>query len=154
MTRLVFRAESTRARASRGTVVRGSTTSVLMPSGDSISAARSATCTMLLVATIVTSRPSRFTSATPKGIAYSPSGTGPFSGYINLSSKMTTGLSSRIAVFQSPLASKGVDGRATFSPGTWLTQACRLWLCCAAERRVAPRVVRTTIGTFNLPPDM
>ena len=71
-----------------------------------------------------------------------------------MSSKMTTGLSSRIAVFQSPLASKGVDGRATFSPGTWLTQACRLWLCCAAERRVAPRVVRTTIGTFNLPPDM
>ena len=29
-----------------------------------------------------------------------------------------------------------------------------LWLCCAAERRVAPRVVRIVSGTLSLPPDM
>ena len=66
----------------------------------------------------------------------------------------TTGLSSRIAVFRSPFASAGVEGRTTFSPGTCATQAWRLWLCCAAERRVAPIVVRTVSGTFSLPPDM
>ena len=36
----------------------------------------------------------------------------------------------------------------------WLTQACRLWLCCAADLRVAPSVVRNTIGTRSAPPDM
>ena len=66
----------------------------------------------------------------------------------------TTGLSSRIAVFSRPLASAGVDGIATFRPGMWLTHACRLWLCCAADRRVAPSVVRSTSGTRRLPPDM
>ncbi len=67
---------------------------------------------------------------------------------------MTTGLSSRMAVFINPLASYGPDGRATFSPGTWLTHACSDCECCAAERRVAPSVVRNTIGTLILPPDM
>ena len=93
-------------------------------------------------------------SATPKGMAYSPSGTGPLSPYIILSSKKTTGLSSRIAVTSSPLASAGVEGSATLSPGTWAGHACRLWLCCAADRRVAPIVVRMTMGTRSLPPDM
>ncbi len=85
---------------------------------------------------------------------YSSAGTAPFNWYIILSSKKTTGLSSRIALLRSPLASYGVDGTATFNPGTWLSHACKLWLCCAAERRVAPRVVRRTIGTLSLPPDI
>ncbi len=73
---------------------------------------------MLLVATIVMSSPSLFTSATPSGIVYSSSGTGPLSLYIILSSKKTTGFSSRIAVFNNPFASYGVDGITTFNPGT------------------------------------
>ncbi len=47
-----------------------------------------------------------------------------------------------------------MDGIATFSPGTWLSHACSDCECCAAERRVAPSVVRSTIGTFHVPPDM
>src|SRR5712691_7435185 len=66
----------------------------------------------------------------------------------------TTGLSSRIAVFSRPFASAGSDGKTTFRPGTCATHACRLWLCCAAERRVAPIVVRCVSGTFSFPPDM
>src|SRR5256884_2983402 len=87
MAREVFFADSTSVFSSSGQVVRGSTTSALIPAFPSISAAPSATCTMLLVATIVISSPSRFTSATPKGMVYSCSGTGPFSLYIILSSK-------------------------------------------------------------------
>ena len=109
---------------------------------------------MLLVATMVMSSPSRLTSATPNGIVYSPIGTGPFSLYIILSSKKTTGFSSRIAVFNNPFASRGVEGIATFNPGTWLTHACSDCECCAADRRAAPNVVRKTIGTFHVPPDM
>jgi hypothetical protein len=74
--------------------------------------------------------------------------------YIILSSKMTTGLSSRMALFISPFASYGPDGSATLSPGMWLTQAWRDCECWAAERRVAPSVVRKTMGTLSLPPDM
>ena len=66
----------------------------------------------------------------------------------------TTGLSSRIADFSKPFASYGVDGSTTLSPGTCATHAWRLWLCCAADRRVAPSVVRSTSGTFSFPPDM
>ncbi len=54
----------------------------------------------------------------------------------------------------SPFASYGVEGMATFRPGTWLGHACSDCECCAAERRVAPIVARMTIGTFHLPPDM
>ena len=67
---------------------------------------------------------------------------------------MTTGLSSRTAALNSPLASYGVDGTTTLRPGMWLGHACRLCECCAAERRVAPIVARMTIGTFQRPPDM
>src|SRR6266403_5297879 len=98
-----------------------------------IVAAARATCTMLLVATMVTSVPARLMSATPKGTVYSSAGTGPLTRYIILSSKMTTGLSSRMAVFISPLASYGVDGRATLRPGMWLTQACGGCECWGAD---------------------
>src|SRR5262249_45752890 len=50
----------------------------------------------------------------------------PFTWYIILSSKKITGLSSRMALLSSPLASCGVEATATFSPGVWLSQACRL----------------------------
>jgi hypothetical protein len=73
---------------------------------------------------------------------------------IILSSKTTTGLSSRIAALNKPFASYGVAGSATFRPGTCATRACRLWLCCAADRRVAPSVVRTVSGALRRPPDM
>ncbi len=59
-----------------------------------------------------------------------------------------------MAVFNRPLASAGVEGMTTLRPGMWLNQACSDCECCAAERRVAPRVVRSTMGTFHLPPDM
>ena len=55
--------------------------------------------------TIVTSVPSRFTSARPIGIVYSPSGTSPLSPYICSDSMKITGSLSRIADFKSPLAS-------------------------------------------------
>src|SRR5438067_5330708 len=61
----------------------------------------------------------------------------------------TTGLSSRIAVFRRPFASAGVEGRTTFKPGTCATQAWRLWLCWAAERRVAPIVVSSVRGAVT-----
>ena len=125
-----------------------------MPIASSILAAPTATCTMLLVATMVMSRPSRFTSATPSGIVYSSDGTSPFTLYCILSSKKTTGLSSRIALFINPFASYGVEGTTTFRPGMWLGQACSDCECCAADRRDAPSVARTTSGTLHLPPDM
>jgi hypothetical protein len=71
-----------------------------------------------------------------------------------LSSKKTTGLSSRIAALRSPFASAGVDGTTTFKPGMWLGQACSDCECCAAERSDWPIVVRITSGTFQPPPDM
>src|SRR5256885_657919 len=142
MVREVFFAEPISACLRSGKVVRGSFPSALRPPSSSSLAAPSATATMLLVATMVTSVPARFTSATPKGIVYSSAGTGPFTRYIILSSKMTTGLSSRMAVFISPLASYGPDGSATLRPGMWLTQAWSDCECWAADRRVAPHLLR------------
>src|SRR5271165_2020187 len=124
MTRDVFFADSINVFSSSGQVVRGSTTSALIPASASSAAASSATCTMLLVATSVMSSPARLISAEPSGMVYSSLGTGPLSLYIILSSKKTTGFSSRIADLSNPLASYGVDGSTTFNPGTWLNHAC------------------------------
>ena len=63
---------------------------------------------MLLVATRVMSSPARFTSATPNGMVYSSSGTGPLSWYIILSSKKTTGIVVADRALQQPL---GIVGR-------------------------------------------
>ena len=63
---------------------------------------------------------------------------------------MTTGLSSRIADLNRPLASYGVDGTTTFSPGMWLGHACSDCECCAADRRVAPIVARMTMRHLPL----
>ena len=63
----VFRTEARIASASIGTRLRGSITSAEMPSAASVSAAASASCTSQASATMVTSPPSRFTSAWPSG---------------------------------------------------------------------------------------
>ena len=105
--RPVFRTERRMAGVSIGTSVRGSTTSNEMPSASNSSAAFSASRTIFEMATTVTSDPSRFTSASPMGITYSSSGTGNRSGRAARiwSSKNTTGLLSRMALFIRPLAS-------------------------------------------------
>ena len=87
-----------------------------MPWASSCSAACSATRTMLLVATKVMSVPARLTSAWPSGMISSPSGTGPLSWKLSLSSTITTGLSSRMAAFIRPLASPRRGGQRHLQP--------------------------------------
>ena len=68
----------------------------------------------------MTSVPSRRMTALPSGIRKSgSSGTSPLTAYSVSASMKMTGLSSRMADFSSPLASAGVEGRTTLSPGTW-----------------------------------
>ena len=74
-----FRTELRMLSLSSGISVLGSITSAEMPSSASVSAAMSAFKTIREVARIVTSSPSRFTSATPNGIVYSSSGISPSS---------------------------------------------------------------------------
>ena len=74
----VFSTEVTIVSRSSGDSVRGSITSALVPDAASRSAASSARSTIAEMATIVTSLPLRRTSATPSGILYASSGTGPF----------------------------------------------------------------------------
>ena len=62
-------------------------------------------------------------------------------------------LSSRMALFSSPLASAGVEGATTFSPGTLRIQASRLWECCSAAPVPEPAAARSTIGTEAWPPN-
>ena len=76
-------------------------------------------CTGLQKVTRVTSLPGRLTSALPRGTRYSPSGTSPFQPYMHLRFEEDTGLSSRMAVLRSPLASAGVAGATTLRPGMW-----------------------------------
>ena len=65
-----------------------------------------------------------------------------------------TGLSSRIALFNIPFASRGVEGIATTSPGTWAYQLSSAWECWAATWAAAPEGPRITIGQRTWPPDM
>src|SRR5215470_6116185 len=76
-TRPVLCTEARSVSLSMGTSVLGSTTSTVIPSRDSSSAAVKASWTILATAMTVTSRPSCLTSATPIGTVYSSSGTGP-----------------------------------------------------------------------------
>src|SRR5213594_3338598 len=48
----------------------------------------------------------------------------------------TTGLSSRMALLRRPLASAGVAGMTTLSPGTWAYQLSNDWECWAPSWRV------------------
>ena len=73
------------------------------------------------------SLPLFLTSAFPIGIVYSSSGTSPLtSRYVLLCSKKTTGSSSLMAVFNRPLASYGVEGVTTLSPGVCANKASTL----------------------------
>src|SRR6476620_7329575 len=46
----------------------------------------------------------------------------------------TVGLSSRTAPTMRPFTSCGDAGSATLRPGTWASQASRLWLCCSGRQ--------------------
>ena len=65
-----------------------------------------------------------------------------------------TGLSSRIAALSSPLASSGVEGTATSSPGTWRYIASRQCEWVGPSWCPAPWGILTTSGTFTWPPNM
>jgi hypothetical protein len=66
----------------------------------------------------------------------------------------TTGLSSRIADFSSPLASAAVLGTATSMPGTWRNSASHECEWVGPSWWPAPCGIRTTIGTRTWPPNM
>src|SRR5262245_39427789 len=102
----------------------------------------------------VTSVPARFTSATPIGTRWSPSGTGPFSVASRLHSNETTGLSSRIALFSNPFASAGVAGRMILSPARCIHMEYGLWECCAASPMPPPVEQRYVTGKSAWPPNM
>lgn len=59
-----------------------------------------------------------------------------------------------MADLRSPLASAGVAGITTLSPGTWAAQASRLPECCGPAFRPAPMCVRSTSGRRTWPPNM
>ena len=65
-----------------------------------------------------------------------------------------TGLSSLIDDQSIPRASSGVDGNATFSPGTCTSHASSCCACCAPGDQPAPPCVRIVSGTVTCPPDM
>ena len=77
--RPVFCTDWTSSSSSSGRIVRGSTTSASIPSAASFSAAPSAIFTIFDQPMMVMSLPGRFTSATPSGMVYSPSGISPWS---------------------------------------------------------------------------
>ena len=107
--------------------------------------------------TIVTSSPSRRTAALPNGTRWSSSsasGTSPRWPYRYSCSMKITGLSSRIALFNSPFASAGVEGTATSSPGTCTYSASNECECVGPSWWPAPCGMRTTSGTATCPPNM
>ncbi len=53
-----------------------------------------------------------------------------------------------------PLASAGVAGTTTFSPGMWASQASRVWEWVAPEPIPPKTAVRRVSGTESSPPDM
>jgi hypothetical protein len=59
-----------------------------------------------------------------------------------------------MAACSSPLASAGLDGITTLSPGVWAYQASWLWECWAAAPVPDPNGSRTTMGTLTAPPSM
>ncbi len=152
--RWVRRTDSHTTASSSGRSDRRSTTSASIPSAARTSAASSATRMGLEKLTTVTSRPGRRTTPWPRGTRYSPSGTSPVQAYISSASRKITGLSSRIALLRSPLASYGVDGAATFNPGTWAKKLCSACECWAARYSAGPLGPRNTMGTGIWPPDM
>ena len=118
--RPVLRTEARMPSMSRGTRVRGSKTSTESPSAASASAAAVASTTALEMATTVTSLPSRTVRPTPRGMWYASSETSSFMPHSRQASKMSTGSSESTAERSRPLASLGLAGAMTFSPGTFM----------------------------------
>src|SRR4051812_33434837 len=144
--RLVFSTERSTVAASSGRSVRMSMTSQSMPSAASVSAADRHSCSRRMALTTVMSEPGRTTFASPS-VATSPS-TSPFIEYRRLCSKNNTGLSSRIAAFSSALASAGVDGATSLSPGMPWNQATGVCEWIAPKRPPPPTIERTVSGTL------
>ena len=88
------------------------------------------------------------------GIVYSPSGTSPLSPYICSLSMKITGSSSRIADFNKPLASYGLEGTITFKPGVFANQFSKAWEWVAANCPADAVGPLKTIGQLNWPPDI
>mgnify|MGYP003693714367 CR=1 FL=1 len=101
-------------------------------------------------ATMVTSVPARFTSATPSGTRWSPSGTGPVTVASRLHSKETTGLLSRMALLRRPLASAGVEGRMIFRPGEMHPHRVRALRMLGGEANAAPGGASVGHGKIGL----
>ena len=53
-----------------------------------------------------------------------------------------------------PLASAGVLGMTTLSPGTWASHASRVWEWVAPDPIPPNTAVRRVSGTWSSPPDM
>ena len=66
----------------------------------------------------------------------------------------TTGSSSRMAVLRSPLASRGVAGVQTLSPGKLAYKHSVAWECVAPNWCAGPLGPRKVIGILNCPPDI
>src|SRR5690606_34593812 len=90
----------------------------------------------------------------PKGIVYSPSGVSPLSPYICSDSIKITGSSSLMADFSKPLASLGLEGTTTLSPGQLAYQLSKAWECVAANCPAEAVGPRNTMGQLNCPPDI
>ena len=68
-------------------------------------------------------------------------------------SKKITGSLSRMAWISRPLASYGVDGTTTFSPGMWVKAGTGTGVLRGGAQP-APYMVRMTTGVTALPPNM
>ena len=97
-----------------------------------ISRTCSARCTIICVATTVTSFPARLMSALPRDDV-SPSGTSPFVGYSASCARGRCRLSSRMAAARRPLAHRAWTGDDN-EAGTWQNHASRLCGSGAARR--------------------
>ncbi|OGK81944.1 MAG: hypothetical protein A2X52_17115 [Candidatus Rokubacteria bacterium GWC2_70_16] len=152
--RPVLRSEASMVSMSSGLSETGSITSAPMPAGARRARARSASCAMWEIPTMVTSSPSARTRARPKDTVYGGSGTGPVTPWSSRCSTNMTGLSSRMLWISAPLASWGVEGATTLRPGTCMNSACSPWECWAPCPQLLPMMERTTMGTETEPPDM
>ena len=115
--RLVFFILSMMVSKSKGRMVTKSMISTSMPSFSSASAAACTVFKIFPKETMVTASPRRRILHFPMGTRNSPSGIMPLSPYIFSLSMISTGSLSRMADFNSPFASYGVNGVTTLRPG-------------------------------------
>ena len=134
---------------SKGRIVRRSITSASIPDAARLSAAARLSWTPRIADTIVTSRPSRTTAASPIGTE-APS-TSPSFPYRRLCSKKRTGLSSSIAARSRAFASAGVAGATILIPGMPVNHETGICEWMAPKRPPAPTTERMTTGTLAWP---